>query len=223
MTSSRTNVAPNRVPPHQNILRLHHRCHSHRRRIRLSASGVVFAEHALFLFLSRVIDQQLEHKPIQLRQRQRIGSFLLDRILGGERNERLGELMRNAIVGDAQFLHRLQHAPIACGPGSIYFVGEQKIGEDRPAPEFERVAVFPVNCRAGDVVGHQVGSHLHAFVIERQGGGDGTHQQRFRRAGRSFQQHMATGEQAGQCEIDQRFLAVNDLANFRAKVLVKLF
>ena len=47
-------------------------------------------------FLARVADLQLEHEPVELRFRQRIRAFLLDRILRGEHEERLGQLVRLA-------------------------------------------------------------------------------------------------------------------------------
>ena len=45
----------------------------------------------LLLLARRVLDVQLEHEPVELRLGQRIRPFLLDRVLRGQHEERLGE------------------------------------------------------------------------------------------------------------------------------------
>src|SRR5687768_18332645 len=49
------------------------------------------------------------HEPVELRLRERVRSLELDRVLRGEHEERLGELVRLALHRHAMFLHRLEH------------------------------------------------------------------------------------------------------------------
>jgi hypothetical protein len=47
------------------------------------------------LFLGRgIIDPDMEHEPVELCLRQRVGAFLLDRVLRGEDEERRRQLQR---------------------------------------------------------------------------------------------------------------------------------
>ena len=57
---------------------------------------VVDGEDLLFLFEVRVIDLDVEHEAVELGFGQRIGAFLLDRVLRGEDEERLGQVVASA-------------------------------------------------------------------------------------------------------------------------------
>ena len=131
--------------------------------------------------------------------------------------------MRDAVVGDAQLLHRLQERRLRAGRRAVDFVGEQKIREDRPRPELECPRVFAKHRRAGDVDGEQVGGHLHPAVIEAEGGGDRPHEQRLGDPRGTFQQHVTAAEQGRQGEIHDFVLPVDDLGDFLADGFVVCF
>ena len=57
---------------------------------------------------ARVLDEHLEHEPVLLRFGQRVGPFLLDRVLRGQDEERVAELVPRAADGHLPFLHGLQ-------------------------------------------------------------------------------------------------------------------
>ena len=80
-----------------------------------------------------VADLELEHEAIDLRLGQRVGAFLLDGVLRRQNEERLLELERLVANGDLPFLHRFEQRALHLGRRAIDFVGEDEVGEDRPA------------------------------------------------------------------------------------------
>ena len=112
----------------------------------LQLDDLVFGQHAVDLFLvafgcavkdfgqfgaTRIADDQLEKEAVELGFGQRIGSFLVDRVLRGHHEERLFELADLAAGGDAFFLHRFEHGGLRLGRGAVDFVGEDELREDR--------------------------------------------------------------------------------------------
>ncbi len=67
--------------------------------------------------------------------------------------------------------------------------------------------VFFQQLGAEDVAGHQVGGELHAPKLQLQRLPQRAHQQGLAQAGRTFQQAVATGQQADQQLLDHRVLA----------------
>ena len=66
-----------------------------------------------------IINQNLEHEPVELGFGQRIGAFLLDRVLRAQDQERLFQGIINAGHGHLVFLHGLEKSRLglraACG------------------------------------------------------------------------------------------------------------
>ena len=56
-------------------------------------------------FTRRIVDEHLHDKAVELGLRQRIGAFMLDRILRSQRHEWRSEFQRLAINRDLLFLH----------------------------------------------------------------------------------------------------------------------
>ena len=94
--------------------------------------------HDLELFLLvRVVDEDVEHEAVELGLGQRIGAFLLDRVLRGQHEERLGQRVPLAADRDLVLLHRLQQGGLRLGRRAVDFVGQDHVGEDRPLEELE--------------------------------------------------------------------------------------
>ena len=55
-----------------------------------------------------VADDQLHQEAVELGFRKRVGALVLDRVLGGQHPERLGQDDRFVADGDLSLLHRLQ-------------------------------------------------------------------------------------------------------------------
>ena len=82
-----------------------------------------------------VVDQDFEQKAVELRFGQRIRALELDRILRGD-DQKHGR-QRHALALDRHLvlLHRFEQRGLGLGGGAIDLVGDDDVGEDRPAPE----------------------------------------------------------------------------------------
>ena len=94
-----------------------------------------FADHPLddsnLLARGRIADHDLEHETVDLRFRQRVGAIGLDRVLGGEDQERLIDPERLLGDGDLSLLHHLEQRRLNLGGGPVDLVREKKVAEDR--------------------------------------------------------------------------------------------
>ena len=90
-------------------------------------------EDAVLLRLRRIVDDDVEHEPIELRLGQRIGALLLDRVLRREHEQRPLELVAHAVDRHLVFLHRLEQRRLRLGRRAVDLVGEDHVRENRPA------------------------------------------------------------------------------------------
>ena len=98
---------------------------------------VVAAQHLLLLLGGRVADLQLEQEAVELRLGQRVGALVLDRVLRGDDDERVGQRAGLALDRDLPLLHRLEQRRLGLGRRAVDLVGEQQVGEHRPLAEPE--------------------------------------------------------------------------------------
>ena len=181
--------------------------------------------HDLDLVLRRgVLHVGHEHEAVELRLGQRVGAFLLDRVLRRQHEERLGQLVGVLAAGDAVLLHRFQQGGLRLGRRAVDLVGQHHVGKQRALHEPERAlaggVVFFQHGGAGDVAGHQVGRELHALERQVQHVGDGLDQQRLGQPGHADQQHVALAEHGGQHLLDDFLLPDDDLAQLVGHHLV---
>ncbi|MNM70879.1 hypothetical protein D3C81_825240 [compost metagenome] len=170
----------------------------------------------------RIVHAQLEHEAVQLGFRQRIGAFLLDRVLGGQHHERPRHRQGVALEGDLALLHHLEQRRLGLGRGAVDLVGEQQVGEHRAAAQLELLAGQVVDGVPGDVAGHQVGGELDACELAAEAARQGAHQQGLAEAGDALDQHVAAGEQGAEHVVDHRLLADQRLAQLLAHRLEQL-
>ena len=93
------------------------------------------ADDLEFFIFAGIADVDVEHEPIELRFGQRIGAFLLDRVLRRQDEERLRQSMQLSAGGDLVFLHRFQQRRLRLGRRAVDFVGQDHVREDRAADE----------------------------------------------------------------------------------------
>ena len=148
-----------------------------------------------------IADGELHHEPVELRLGQRIGALLLDRVLRGQHEERLGQHVRLPRRGHGVLLHRLEQRGLGLRRRAVDLVGQHDVREDRPVHELEEAppgaVVLLEQLGAGDVARHQVGGELHARELEVERLGDGLHEQRLREAGHADEQRVAAREDRG--------------------------
>ena len=76
---------------------------------------------------ARIGHEHLEHEAVLLRLGQRIGAFLLDRVLRGQHEERIGQLVPHAADRDLPLLHRFQQRGLRLGRRAVDFVGQDHV------------------------------------------------------------------------------------------------
>ena len=102
-------------------------------------------EDAFFLLEAGIIHLDVEHEAVELGLGQRVGAFLLDRVLRGDDEERLRQVVGLLADGDLAFLHGLQQGGLRLGRRAVDLVGQEDVGEDRPLDEAE---LAPAACPA---------------------------------------------------------------------------
>ena len=117
-------------------------------------------------------------------------------------------------------LHRFEQRRLGLGRGAVDFVGQDQVGEDRPALELELAPAagrFHDDVRAEDVGRHQVGRELDAAEREVEHFAERAHQQGLAQPGHAFEQHVPAGEQRDERALDDGVLADDDFADFGAQ------
>lgn len=180
------------------------------------------AHQGLFLGFGRVIDAQLEHEAVEFGFRQRIGAFLLDRVLRRQHHERLRHRQGASFQGDLALLHHFQEGGLGLGRRAVDLVRQQQVGEHRPLAQLELLAGEVVYGVAGDVAGHQVGGELDAREAAVEAARQGAYQQGLAEPRHAFHQHVAAGEQRGEHVVDHRALADQGFLQFAAQGLGQL-
>ena len=162
----------------------------------------------------------LEQEAVELRLGQRVGAFLVDRVLGREHEEGLVELELVVADRDALLLHRLEQRGLGLGRGAVDLVREHDVGEDRALEELEHPRlghrVLLQDLGADDVRGHQVGGELDALEGEVQGARQGRDEQGLGQAGHALEHAVAAREDRDQQLLDDLVLADDDLGELAA-------
>ena len=134
---------------------------------------------------------------------------MLDRVLGREQDERLGQPACLAVDRDLALGHRLEQRRLRLRHRPVDLVDEQDVGEHRAGPELEVALLLVEDREPGDVGRLQIGraldaGELHAFDRAR----DRACEDRLRRSGHVLEQHVPlTGERRDD-EADLGVLAV---------------
>ena len=181
---------------------------------RIEVSGRV-REDAPLLLGARILDHDVEHEAIELGLGQRIGAFLLDRVLRRQDEQRPIEGEPRAVDRDLVLLHRFEQRRLGLRRRAVDFVGEQDVGEHRAADEANHAAsrrpvLFDHLC-AEDVGGHQVGRELDAVELEVDCLRQLLDHQRLGQAGHAAQQAVAAGEERDENLADDALLADDGL------------
>ena len=77
------------------------------------------------------LHEHLEHEAVLLGFGQRIGAFLLDRVLRGQHEERIAQAVAHPADRDLPFLHGFEQGGLRLGRRAVDFVGQDHVGEQR--------------------------------------------------------------------------------------------
>src|ERR1700674_2530084 len=166
------------------------------------------SQNFLFRFVRRIAHFDAHEKAIELRFRQRIGAVMLDGILRGDDQKRLGQRERFAVDGDLRFVHGFEKRGLGARRGAIDFVGEDHVGENWAGTKFKIARFGIVDADAENIAGEQVRRELDALKAAMKRFCERLRESGLANAGNVFDEQMAAGEQGNQRELDGVFLAV---------------
>jgi hypothetical protein len=111
----------------------------------------------------RVVEDDLHEEAVALGLGQRVHALVLDRVLGGQHEERVRAPGASAADGDLALGHHLEQRRLHLGGRPVDLVGQHEVGEDRAELDVEAlVRRRAVDAGADDVGGQQVGRELDA-------------------------------------------------------------
>ncbi len=174
-------------------------------------------EHPDLVVPRRQRHGEFQQEAVELRFGQRVGAFVLDRVLGGDDRERYRQPPRCSVDADLVFLHRLQERGLSLGRRPVDFVGKQQVGEHRPFPEGEPGCADVVDERSGDVSRHQIGGELQPLGLQGQRRGECPDQQGLGNPRDALEQRVPAAEQCHDKAADRGILADDSLAHLLAQ------
>ena len=185
----------------------------HRGQLLERGGGLEAVEHPHLLLEGEVADAHLDQEAVDLGLGEGEGAAELERLLGREHDEGLGEAVGDAVDGDLPLLHRLEQARLGLRGGAVDLVGEEHLGEDRAPSEFEGGGLGIEDVDPGDVTGEQVGGELDALEEAAEGAGQGLGELRLADPGDVLDEDVATAEEGDHTLLDLGLLAHDDRAD----------
>ena len=186
----------------------------------LSAGGAIDDFHQVFE--SGVSDINFEQEAIELRFGERVGSFLLDWVLGREDKEGFVELVGFSGDSDGVLLHRFEERGLGLWSGAVDLVSEEDLSEDRTLLELEGSAscfcIFGDNVGPDDISRHEVWGELDAIEREREGCCECADEEGFSESGYAFKQDVTAAEEADEDGVDDLLLSDHDFADLGAEL-----
>ena len=176
-------------------------------------------QHTRFVGRSGIADHHFEHEAVELGFGQRIGAFLLDRVLRGQYHKGARQVVGVAVERYAALLHYFEQGGLGFGRGAVDFVGEQQMGKHRALSQLETAVLRIVAIVAGHVGRHQVGRELDATEFSGEGLRQRAHEQGFTGTRHAFEQNVAAGEEYGEYFVHHLLLADEYFVQPRAQHL----
>jgi len=158
----------------------------------------------------RIVDFQFHEKTVQLRFRQRIGTFHFEWILRRQYKKRGIELMSCLSDGDAALFHRFEQCRLRFRRRTVDFVRKHDVGEDRPGVEFESVRGSVVDRNSQDVRRKRVARELDPAKLEREAPPDRSSKGGFADPGYVFDEDMASRKKRCERQLDRSRVAPKD-------------
>ena len=157
----------------------------------------------------RIVDTGVQHEAIELGLGQGIGALLLDGVLGGHDQKQRRQRIGGRPDADLALGHGLEQRRLHLRGRAIDLVGEDQVMEQGPALEAEGAFLGPIDVRAREVAGKQVGRELHSLEIGLERVCQRLDGSRLGKARWPLDQQMAVGQKRDQQTLDQRFLSEN--------------
>src|SRR5215470_5589660 len=116
------------------------------------------------------------------------------------------------VDGDLAVVHGFKQRGLRFGRGAVDLVGEQDVGEDRAALEFELLLDGGVDRDAEHVGGQHVAGELNALETAVKGAGERLAESRFADAGDAFDEQVPAREDRDQGKTDDVIFAADHVA-----------
>jgi hypothetical protein len=155
----------------------------------------------------RIADAQADEEPVELRLGQRERPLVLDRVLGREHDERLGEWSGDALERNLALLHRLEEGGLRSRRCPVDLVDQHDVVEHGSRQEAKRAAIE--DARPGDVGGEQIGRPLDPGERQPERPRERPGKERLAHAGNVLDEGMPVGEKGDQQQA-QRCLGADD-------------
>src|SRR6266550_634720 len=156
-----------------------------------------------FVHLARVSDQNLEHEPVDLGLRERVGALGLDRVLSRHDQERIWDLVRLTPNRDLALLHDFEERALHFRRRAVDLIREEKVGEDRAERCLEVAGALVVDPCADEVGGNQVGRELDPLEVSGDRLRDRLYREGLSETGYPFDKQVATREETDHEALDQ--------------------
>ena len=158
----------------------------------------------------RIVEQDLEHEPVDLGLGQRIRALGFDRVLGGQDEERGRDLEGVVADRDLVLLHDLEQCRLDLGRGAVDLVGEEEVREDGAGLDVEAGLVGAVDPRPDEIGGHEIGRELDALERAAEDVGEGLDRERLGQARDTLEEEVAARQQADQDPLEHLVLTDDD-------------
>ena len=119
--------------------------------------------------------------------------------------------------------HDLEQRGLHLRGCAVDLVREHDVGEDRPELDVERLLRRPVDARAHEVGGNEVGRELQPGEAAAEDARDRLRGERLRETGRTFEQAVASCEPAHEEPFDHEILSHEHALRFEQRFLEHLF
>ena len=156
-----------------------------------------------FVHLARVSDENLEHEPIDLGLRKRVGALRLDRVLRRHDQERIWDLVRLTPDRDLALLHDFEQRALHFRRCTVDLVREEKVGEHRAERCLEVAGALVVDPCADEVGGNQVGRELDPLEVSGDRLRDRLYREGLGETGYPFDEKVAAREETDHEALDQ--------------------
>ena len=153
----------------------------------------------------------LEHETVDLGLGQRVGTLLLDGVLGGHHEEGLGELEGLVTDGHLALLHGLEEGGLHLGRRTVDLVGQYEVGEHRALLDLELLALLAVDHSTDKVGGEQVGGKLDTAELSVHTRGQSIDGKGLGQTGNTFEKDVPVGQKADKQILHQMLLSYDHL------------
>ena len=182
----------------------------------------ILTQNQFFLLFLGVIDDHFQHETVHLSFGQRIGAFLLDGVLRGHDQERVGQLESLVADGHLVLLHGFEQSALHLGRRTVDFVCQHEVGEDGAATHHKLLFLLTIDQRTDEVGRQQVRSELDAGKVGVNSASHRLDGQCLGQSRHTFKQDVAIGQKANQQSFGHLFLSDDDLVHFEVDEIEEL-